>query len=493
MRILAIGFVAALMLLNMSGLQAQTGLLISPERYRDMPALPTYTGQKFNDVPLKVSLKKYCPVPGDQGKVSACVGWAVGYGALTILRAQRLRITDPALITQDAYSAAFIYNQIKIKPDDCTPGAYIEDALALLRDQGDCMERQFNYQKTDCKSIPFGSVLEEAAQHRIIDFATVFDLDEPGKNKIAKACKVLATQMPLVVGMAISPSFSEVKPGASMWSPAEQEPLSSYHAMVLVGYDNVERRFELMNSFGPGWGQGGFIKIKYEDFERLCRYAYVIMPDEAALAKVAGRQEEKNAAIPTPLSGSFVFRTPGGYVVNQNGDEIPYFEEVATRRNDQLGIYETVQAGFPVGDVFQLVAREIPRGRYVYVFSRSPGGKLQWHFPKSTATGGKMAGFVLEKTAEIVIPGEETVLQLPAPGADWLCLLFCERALPDMEQRLLQLDARPEPFPDAVQQVFGDVLIPANRVQYDADRMEFTAIADPKHLAVPLILRVLAE
>lgn len=484
-----------LFLFSFGTVQAQTGLLVSPARYSELAMLPTYSGQKFNDIPLKVSLKRYCPVPGDQGKISACVGWAVGYGAHTILFAQRTKMTDPALITQAAFSSAFIYNQIKLNPDNCSAGAYIEDALALLRDLGNCREEQFNYQKVDCKAIPFGSILEEAARHRIMDYAAVFELDEPGKSKVAKACKVLATQMPLVVGMAITPGFADIKPGTALWAPGEQEPLSGYHAMVVVGYDNIERRFELMNSFGPGWGQGGFIKIKYEDFERLCRYAYVLMPDETALARMAATQSEAPPTLnsPAPLSGEFVFRTPGGYLTNQAGDEIPFFEEVATRLNEARGIYETVQPVFPVGDVFQLVAREIPRGRYVYVFSRSPNGKLRWHFPKPSAAGGRTAGFVLEKTAEIVIPGEETVLQLPSPGDDWLCLLFCERAIPDMERRLYQMDETQEDFPQAVARVFADVLIPAHNVRFQKEQMGFSAMADRDNIAVPLMLRVRAQ
>lgn len=477
-------------------MQAQTGLVVSSERYSQLPLLPTYSGQKFNDIPLKVSLKRYCPVPGDQGKISACVGWAVGYGAHTIIYAQRTKITDPALITQAAFSSAFVYNQIKLHPDDCNSGAYIEDALALLRDRGNCKEEQFNYRQADCKAIPFGSIMEEAAQYRIMDYAAVFELDEPGKSKVAKACKILATQMPLVVGMAITPGFANIKPGTSLWTLEEQEPISGYHAMVLIGYDNVERRFELMNSFGPGWGQGGFIKIRYEDFERLCRYAYVLLPDETALLQMGstpGTSASTAPPVAAPLSGEFVFRTPGGYLVNAAGDEIPFFEEVATYRNEASGIYETQQPVFPVGGVFQIVAREIPRGRYVYVFSRSPNGKVQYHFPKFTSLGGRTASFVLEKTAEIVIPGEETVLQLPAPGDDWLCLLFCERAISDIESRLRRIDEHTADFPQAIAEVFADLLIPAQQVRFQKEQMGFSAIASRNQIAVPLILRVRAQ
>ena len=43
------------------------GLIIDDEAYNKVPHLPQYAGKKYNKVPLKVSLKKYCPTPGNQG------------------------------------------------------------------------------------------------------------------------------------------------------------------------------------------------------------------------------------------------------------------------------------------------------------------------------------------------------------------------------------------------------------------------------------------
>jgi hypothetical protein len=475
---------------------AQSGLLVEDKKYSSLSLLPTYSGTKYNEVPLKVSLRSYCPVPGDQGSTGACVGWATGYGALTILRAQNEGITDPAAITEMAHSAAFIYNQIRLEENDCVAGAFIEDALALLRASGDCLESTFNFKKQGCLSKPTATATEEALRYRIRDYAAVFELDELPRSKVSKTCKVLATNTPLLVGMGVTQGFWEVKPGSRLWNPSPDEAIIGYHALVVVGYDNVERQFDLMNSFGPGWGNGGFIKIPYDDFERLCRYAYVLLPGTAGeLPPLASQESTPGADERTwqhTLSGEFVFRRPAGYLTTAEGDELPWFEEVPVRRNPHTPLYEAEQGTFPTGEVFQLVAREIPRGRYAYVFSQNPDGKVNLHFPK-IAAAGKSAGFVLEKTAEIVIPSEQTVLQLSSPGEDYLCILFSEHEIPGFEERFATLKAAKGKLPERVDIAFGDLIANNENVRFSHDKMAFTALTSKEKMVVPVLLKVVAE
>jgi hypothetical protein len=486
------------------GTRAQsTGLLVSDEQYQKVQLLPTYSGVKYTEVPVKVSLKKYCPVPGDQRQTGACVGWAIGYGAFTIQRAIASNTTDQALITQQANSAAFLYNQVQRNKTDCSEGAYLEDALALLKEKGDCLEKSFNYDQQDCHAQPQETQIAEALQYRAQDFAAVFALDEDPKSKIGKACKILATNTPLVVGVGVTKSFFEVLPGSVTWNPDETETVSGYHAMVLVGYNNVEKYFELLNSFGPSWGQNGFVRLSFDDFGRLCRYAYVIVPEAAPAAVFV--KNIAPAAAPTVqnrlpdeqlfLSGEFVFRQPAGFVTNESGDELMYFEEIKTRRDEASpGLYTTEKTAFKVGDVFQLVAREIPRGRYVYVFSQSADGTLNQHFPRKKNAVAS-AGFVLEKTVEIVIPSEESLLQLPLPGEDYLCILYSHAPIPNFEQRLRQVESDGAVFPKKINAAFADLLIAAPNVQYSPDKMSFNAIADPQagRIAAAMILKVKAE
>ncbi len=472
-----------------------TGLIYADERYKAIPVLPSYSGTKYNEIPIKVSLRKYCPVPGDQKQIGSCVGWAVGFGAYTIMQAQSQSLTDAAIITQKAHSAAFIYNQIKVDSNNCSAGAYIEDALELLKNTGDCLEQSFSYKKIDCTTVPADFHRIEAEKYRIADYATVFNLNESPKNKVAKACKVLATQTPIVVGVAITSDFLEIPPGTRLWRPSKDDAPISYHAMVLVGYDNVEKQFELMNSFGTSWGNNGFIKVRYEDFEQLCRYAYVMLPDSGnQFAESTIGKDIVPASKLEELTGTFAFRKPAGYLTTSEGDEIPFFEEVATRWDDNEKIYATQKNHFDVGDIFQLVAREIPRGKYAYVFSKSSSSNVNLHFPKQLRND-RVAGFVLENTAEIVIPSEETALQLIEPGIDYLCVIYSSVSIDDIEARLRKINPAMNDFPQHVRAAFEDVLIPEERVRFSESRMSFTSRYDRSNneTAVCLILKVIAN
>ncbi|MCK6691754.1 MAG: hypothetical protein L6Q97_06575, partial [Thermoanaerobaculia bacterium] len=79
----------------------------------------------------KIDLRPYCPTPQHQGAISSCTGWAAGYGAMTILESIRQHWNGHAdTITASAYSALFVYNQVKA--GSCDAGADIGKAAALL-------------------------------------------------------------------------------------------------------------------------------------------------------------------------------------------------------------------------------------------------------------------------------------------------------------------------------------------------------------------------
>jgi hypothetical protein len=475
----------------------QTGLLVSDSRYEQVPLLPTYSGVKYSEIPPRVSLKKYCPVPGNQGRSGSCVGWAIGYGALTIQRAVNNNLTDQARITSEANSAAFLYNQVRKTQSDCMEGVYLEDGLTTVKATGDCLETTFNFEKNDCAVKPDATHMAEAARYKVQDFAAVFALNEEPKSKISKTCKVLATKTPLVVGLGVTQSFYGILPGTETWNPDPSEAVVSHHAMVVVGYNSVEKYFELLNSFGPSWGQNGFVRLPFDDFERLCKYAYVLVvaPDQPAAPTVA---QSTPVALPQDamLTGEFVFRRPAGYVSNQEGEDLMFFEEVATKSANEVanGLYTTIAPKFAVGDVFQLVARDIPKGRYVYVFSQSSDGTLNVHFPRKEVAMAT-AGFVIEKTAEIVIPSEESLLQLPVPGKDYLCILYSQMPIPQFDERIKSIKKGNVPFLTQVQKSFEDVLIAPNQVQFSSEKMAFSATpqTDRGKIAAMIVLVVEAE
>lgn len=76
---------------------------------------------------------------------------------------------------------------------------------------------------------------------------------------------VLATSLPIVFGFTVYESFESQAVAASgvVPMPAPSEKVVGGHAVVLVGYDDVEDRFRVRNSWGTGWGQNGYFEMPY--------------------------------------------------------------------------------------------------------------------------------------------------------------------------------------------------------------------------------------
>jgi len=206
LRKLLVSFVIAGLLLNQSiSVTAQptpgTGLLFDDNAYNETPVLSP--ALSFAGEPPYYSLRKYCPIPGNQGNIGSCTGWATGYAALTIADAIRTNNTNTASITDQARSAMFIYLQIVEK---CPEGSYIDRALALAKNLGVCRSSELADRLAICSSpIPSG-LKTKAAGFRVKDFNTLFFLDATPSQKIAATRSSIAANKPVIPITAELPS-----------------------------------------------------------------------------------------------------------------------------------------------------------------------------------------------------------------------------------------------------------------------------------------------
>jgi hypothetical protein len=104
------------------------------------------------------------PPVGNQQTQGSCVGWAVGYTALSILTFPKHYCWSEA-----ARSPSYIYNQIKVNPT-CTSGSHTKDGLDLVKDQGDCSLALFPYNNPDCITQPNATQIADAAQNKAINW-----------------------------------------------------------------------------------------------------------------------------------------------------------------------------------------------------------------------------------------------------------------------------------------------------------------------------------
>ena len=206
----------------------ETGLAWNDESYNQIPRISFYQGTKFDKLPLKVDLEKYCPSPGNQGKLKSCVGYAVGYGAMTIQRAIEEQWTDKEKINQEANSALFIYNQIDKR--HCNENIDLNDALDLIIEKGNCLFK--NFDNGDCSKKPSPDAVQQALAYLPHSYYTLFPEDETPEKKILQVKKTLAKDKPVIIGMELKRNFFELKKGKNWHSNIGDTSSIGGHAMV---------------------------------------------------------------------------------------------------------------------------------------------------------------------------------------------------------------------------------------------------------------------
>lgn len=71
----------------------------------------------------------------------------------------------------------------------------------------------------------------------------------------------LASKGPLLAGMAVYNDFFAYSSG--VYVKTASSTLAGYHCISLVGYDDNQQCWILKNSWGTGWGDNGFVRIRY--------------------------------------------------------------------------------------------------------------------------------------------------------------------------------------------------------------------------------------
>jgi hypothetical protein len=124
---------------------------------------------------------------------------------------------------------------------------------------------------------------KDSKNYPIGDYVTLFSRDDRKKpaliTRIVK--KSLTEGKPVIIGMNTPDSFTDAK---EVWIPKESPDTYYYgHAMCLVGYDDNRYggAFEVLNSWGRKWGNGGYIWIPYKTFVDFVKEGYEIIENIA--------------------------------------------------------------------------------------------------------------------------------------------------------------------------------------------------------------------
>ena len=198
------------------------------------------------------------------------------------------------------------------------------------------------------------------------------------------------------------------------------------------------------------------------------------------------------------MTGQFVFRFPSGYVQDSLGNEVVAFEEAKAAFNKERNVYELVRKDWRVGNIFQLIAKNVPKGKSVYVFSIDPKNKMELHWPLPSETDAfTRCELIPSVDAEIVMPNMEEGLRLAHRGEDNLVVLYSDYRIEDLEERMNKVHAsQAGTFNEKLNEGFGDLMVDMEGVEYQLDEMSFvshTEKGEDTGCVVPLVLSVVAN
>ncbi len=331
-----------------------TGANLDPKEYEKAQVYEPLA-EGGNQLPEKISLLNYAPDRLNQGQQGSCVGWASSYAARTILEAKKTG-KDPNEIR---FSPSFLYNQIALK--GCN-GTYLNKAMEVLENVGDVSLRTFPYDENTCSNEPGGNIKQSASQFKIKG-ATRLSVDSDDfKVNVNAVREHLASGGPVVIGMMVGGSFMREMEGKSIWQPTRSDynRVNSFggHAMCVIGYNVMLEggAFQIMNSWGPEWGEKGIGWVKYEDFNYFVREAFGMYNMGDAVEGLASQEI---------LLGLVEFGTSKNMDLKKTG-EFTFQTKIPIRKGSRFK-----------------VSIENKKPTYIYIFGQETDGSSYVLFPYS--------------------------------------------------------------------------------------------------------------
>lgn len=259
--LVVIGYSSAQQSLHRAG-----GLLFQDPRLvagmAEVTAVSVLPGAACADSVDAVDLSSQMPPVGNQGSQGSCVAWSVGYYHWS--HTQYKDYGWDLSQTSHQISAAFIYNQINGGAD---VGAYFEDAIKLICEQGACMMSDFAYSQSDYTTWPSESAFARAITYRgdgqyYIDVST-----DAGINAVKQRLNNGYTS---VLGISVYSNFDYIQNFNYTYCVADKYGTNrGGHGVCIVGYDDTKSTadgmgaFKLVNSWGTGWGLSGYWWMSY--------------------------------------------------------------------------------------------------------------------------------------------------------------------------------------------------------------------------------------
>jgi len=218
---------------------------------------------RSEDLPTRVDLARGVIIARNQGMIGSCGSFATS-NALTLMLRQRDRLP---VSNRSFYSPSFLYNQIMIGNDQ---GSTYYDNLELAANAGISTVITFPYTQ-NVNLQPGINAFRDAGRNKISEWRKIQHDD------VNTFRSFLAKGFPILVSINVYPNFFSYSGG--IFYP-EGSP-DGLHAVVITGYEDSDRTFTALNSWGEPWGGDGSFKLAYNALNSRDPFvleAYILVP-----------------------------------------------------------------------------------------------------------------------------------------------------------------------------------------------------------------------
>ncbi len=204
----------------------------------------------MTSVPASVDLRKWAVTPGYQGSLNSCVPWVVDYAMLGWYSNYSGRAGQP-------FAPMYTYSQISVAGDN---GSDIATVLKMAVAQGNASRADYPQGDYNWKTKPTAAERADAAHYKIAGYETLFTTAGYAANaEVLK--RALASNHPVAIELSVRHGFDYIGTSPTSVDTDVTSDIRGDHEVLAVGYDAAG--LIVQNSWGTGWGDGGFGRISW--------------------------------------------------------------------------------------------------------------------------------------------------------------------------------------------------------------------------------------
>ena len=189
----------------------------------------------------------------------------------------------------EVFSWSYPHNQLVNKYGQ--NNIHIKNILDLIIEQGIPLAEFFPNTPGSHEPLPNGTDRTQAGRFQNWKYGPIFRSRKniPGtpeqkealfrEQLVTKTIAWLDYDIPVIVGLLVTENFRRLNSQNCLWKAPDPLTGAKGHALLVIGYDDSKAEFELLNSFGAGWGCGGFVRISYADYTRVVQEGYALKFD----------------------------------------------------------------------------------------------------------------------------------------------------------------------------------------------------------------------